>query len=328
MRIAVVGATGIVGTKLLKMLGSDRWRGYEVIALASDHGGADRKVRCGDLFLPVRTLREKAPEVDYAVFAVPDATSKVIVPGWIEQNVRVIDKSAHFRLHPDVPLVVPEVNGDEIRPATMLVATPNCSTTQLAVAVGPLRDAFGLEAVRMSSYQSVSGAGAAGVAAYREEISGKIATKSPFQTKIAGNVIPAIGSVDEFGNFTEETKVINELPKILGMPGLKVSVTAVRVPVEVGHGEAVEVTLERETTRQEILEVLHGAKGIMLYPEIDGIPSPDDAAGRDDVLVGRVRMHPTDRKTVLLWVVADNLRKGAATNALQILELWMNGGLR
>jgi aspartate-semialdehyde dehydrogenase len=321
MRIAVLGATGLVGSVLMRLLGQGQWERHDVIPYASGRGGSERRVRRGTLQLPVRPLPDRVPEgFDAAFCALPSRAAREVVPAWTGEGVRVIDKSSLFRMEPGVPLVVPEVNGPLLDDHDgFLVATPNCSTTQLAVAVAPLRDAFGLERLSVATYQAVSGAGAGALEAWRAEGGGVRGADSPFHAPMHENVLPAIGSPDAEGHFTEEAKVARELPKILGGKPFPVACTAVRVPVETGHGEAVELTAGRELVLDEVREVLEGAPGLTLVRDPLGPVTPLDAAGRDDVLVGRVRLHPTDPRTLLLWVAADNLRKGAAVNALQIL---------
>lgn len=322
MRIAVVGGTGLVGGRVLDLLSDAEWSGHEVDAFATTANG--RTVDFGGRKLSVKALPDSAPEVDFAFLAVPNATAKHIVPLWTDAGIRIIDKSSAFRMDPNVPLVVPEINGDLITRDTALIANPNCSTIQLAVAVAPLRSAFGLEQVRVATYQAVSGAGSEAVNAWHEEVSGNTPKSSPFPEAIHGNVIPAIGTPDEAGWYTEERKVMEELPKILRQEDLRVSCTAVRVPVEVGHSEVVEVTLGKEASIEEILDALTSAPGVALNRDPAVGATPRQAANRDEVFVGRVRKDPFDPKTVHLWVVSDNLRKGAATNAIQILRKWIN----
>ncbi|MFH0883994.1 MAG: aspartate-semialdehyde dehydrogenase [bacterium] len=321
MRIAVVGATGLVGGKVLELLSGAEWSDHQVDAFATTANG--RTVNLGDRSLPVQAMPDNAPEVDFAFLAVPNATAKHIVPIWIKAGVRIIDKSSAYRMDPSVPLVVPEINGHLITSDSFLIANPNCSTIQLAVAVEPLRKVFGLQQVRVATYQAVSGAGSEAVNAWREEVGGRIPSKSPFPEAIHGNVIPAIGTPDEKGWYTEERKVMEELPKILGQSDLKVTCTAVRVPVEIGHSEAVEITCEKEVNLDGVLSALAAMPGVTVLSEEVAKQTPLHAAGKDEVFVGRVRLDPYDPRTVHLWVVSDNLRKGAATNAVQILRRWM-----
>ncbi len=321
MRIAVVGSTGLVGGRILDLLSDAEWSGHQIDAFATTANG--RTVNLGERTLPVQTTPDDAPEADFAFLAVPNNTARRIVPIWTKAGVRIIDKSSAYRMDPGVPLIVPEINGHLITRDTTLIANPNCSTIQLAIAVEPLRKAFGLERVRVATYQAVSGAGSEAVNAWREEVGGTAPEKSPFPQAIHGNVIPAIGAVDDDGWYTEERKVMQELPKILGQNDLKVSCTAVRVPVEIGHSEAVEATLGRDVKLDEAFDVLAAAPGVSLSRDPATGATPLQAANRDEVFIGRVRLDPHDPRTVHLWVVTDNLRKGAATNAIQILRQWI-----
>jgi len=322
-KIAVVGATGLVGKTLLKMLERKKWAAHELSFYATAKDGAKRTVLFKGEEKEVQNAEHVPAQMDFAIFAIPNHASIDLVPKWKKAGVRIIDKSSVFRMEKDVPLVVPEVNGDLVNGKTFLISTPNCSTTQLAVALEPLRKAYGLEEVRVSTYQAVSGAGDAGREAWSYEVVGKNYIKSPFNKKIHGNVIPVVGSQDKNGYFSEETKLFYELPKILGTENLKVSATAVRVPVAVGHGEAVEVKLNQSVELEEIKDVLSSSPGLVYVDKQAEAPTPLECAGRDEVFVGRLRKNPWDSSTVLFWCVSDNLRKGAATNALQILDLWI-----
>lgn len=321
MRIAVVGATGLVGGYVLEGLSRQEWGEFELLPFATE--GRGRSIELAGREFEVLSLPDTPPEVDFAFFAVPNETARALVPAWNASGIRIIDKSSAYRMAKGVPLVVPEINGDLITPDELLIANPNCSTIQLAVALRPLQEAFGLEQVRVSTYQAVSGAGTAAVDAWRDEAYSNDPVSSPFPRRIHANVIPMIGSANEAGWFTEEWKVMQELPKILGAPELPVTCTAVRVPVEVGHSEAVEVRLGREVSLDEVYEQLRDFPGISLTIDPDAAVTPLEAAGDDEVHVGRLRIDPHDSRSLHLWVVSDNLRKGAATNALQILSRWM-----
>jgi len=322
MRIAVAGATGLVGGAVLDWLGQPEWAGTEVVPYATSGNG--RTVMCGAQELQVQALPTEPPDVDFAFLAIPNDTARAIVPAWTKAGIRIVDKSSAYRLDPNVPLVVPEVNGDRITRETYLIANPNCSTIPLAVALQPLRKAYGIRRVDVATYQAVSGAGFEAVKAWQSEIKGAPLGNSPFPQQIHGNVIPAIGSADEQGWYTEETKVNLELRKILDDDSMAVACTAVRVPVMAGHSEAVVVKLGRETTIEEVLEVL-GAEPALTLERDPRIPlTPLQSEGNDNIFVGRVRIDPFDRRRVHLWVVTDNLRKGAATNAIQILRRWID----
>ncbi len=314
MRVAVLGATGLVGSLMLRVLEERFGDSVEVIPLASSGGKVVEYMGKELETLPSDTFTDK---VDFVLSAVDAETSRRLNPQFAERGTVVIDNSSAFRMEEWVPLVVPEVNPGDIRWHKGIIANPNCSTIQMVVALKPLEDAFGIERVFVATYQSVSGAGRDGLRAYESELKGQKYENSPFPVPIVGNVIPAIGILRD-GFYTEEWKLINESRKILHRPDLKISATAVRVPVPVSHSEAVEVDLKSNPSPQEVIEAIKSGKGIVY---VDGLLTPDMAAGRDEVFVSRIRRHPTLESTYDMWVVADNLRKGAATNAVQILQL-------
>ncbi|MBS1261322.1 MAG: Aspartate-semialdehyde dehydrogenase [Calditrichaeota bacterium] len=321
--IAVAGASGLVGRTLLALLAGDEWRAHPVIAYASEKR-AGRFARRGDERIELRALPEAPPpHVDYLLSALPASVAREVVPGWRDAGVRVIDKSSAFRTDPAVPLVVPEVNAREISDAVRLIATPNCTTIPIAVALKPLLDEAGLVDVRATSFQAVSGAGAGGLRAWETELRGETDPASPFSEPIHANVIPVIGALDEHGSASEERKVARELRRILALAPLPVAVTAVRVPVAAGHGIAVEAGLARELTPARAIELWREMPGVVVHEDPSDPPTPLDCAGCDEVFIGRVRRAQHRDNALLFWAVTDNLRKGAATNALQILARWL-----
>lgn len=331
MKFAVCGATGMVGRVLMYLLAEDRWREHEVVAYAT--GAGDRVVIRGGLTpLNVLPLPGKPPAgVDYAFTALPGDVSRDLVPRWRDAGIRVVDKSSVFRMKDDVPLVVPGVNDEAVSADVRLIATPNCTTIPVALALHPLRDFAGITDVRVASYQAVSGAGRAAVDAWKAEIAldcdgeppfADPIEGSPFTAPIHGNVIPRIGSIDEDGHATEELKLMRELPKILNQPDLPVSCTSVRVPVEVGHGAAVEVGFDRPVDLAEVVRCWRDALYVDYWQDPAHPPTALDADGRDDVLIGRLRRAAHRDHALLFWVVGDNLRVGAATNGLRIVERW------
>ncbi len=339
--LAVVGATGAVGSVALSLLEGDPGPWGEVRLVASARS-AGRRLRVRGEELAVQAL---APEVfdgvDVAVFDVPDDVSAVWVPVAAARGVVCVDNSGAFRMDPDVPLVVPEVNpGEVLRRPRGIIANPNCTTLSMIVAVAALHRAFGLAALVVASYQAASGAGKPGVDRLHAELAALVARpeaashagelrklavdgESPFPAPLAGNVIPWAGSLREAGWTSEELKVRNESRKILGLPGLPVSATCVRVPVVTGHSLAVHATFEREVDLAAAHRALAQAPGVRLLddPAVPEFPTPADVVGTDPTLVGRVRVSLDDPRALELFVCGDNLRKGAALNALQIAAL-------
>jgi aspartate-semialdehyde dehydrogenase len=321
MHVAVLGATGAVGRTMLEVL-VERGIPVEQLTLLASERSAGRRVEWQG-----REYTVQAPGpgtfrgVDYALFSAGADRSKTWGPRAAEEGAVVIDNSSAWRMDPQVPLVVPEVNADAL--ATLprgIIANPNCSTIQMVVALKPLHDAGVVTRVVTTTFQSVSGAGETGRDALRHELAGEAADGSPFSRRIAGNVIPQIGDFDAEGWTGEERKMINETRKILSIPDLPVAATCVRVPVDLGHSVQVAVETERDLSVQEATEALAAFPGIVVGDGASGFPTPLETANRDEVFVGRVRKDPYLPRVLHLWVVADNLRKGAATNAVQILE--------
>jgi aspartate-semialdehyde dehydrogenase len=338
--LAVVGATGAVGTVMLDLLSTrgDIWGDIRLIASPRSAG---RKLRVRGEELAVMAL---APEVfdgvDVAMFDVPDEVSRQWAPAAASCGVVVVDNSAAFRMHPDVPLVVPEVNpADTGQRPLGIIANPNCTTLSLIVAVGALHRAFSLQEMVVSSYQAASGAGQAGIDtlyAQLDKVAGArmlgqragdlraaVGDFGPFPAPLALNVIPWAGSLKEGGWSSEELKIRNESRKILGLPHLKVHATCVRVPVVTTHAVAVHAVFAREVTRELAQEVLDDAPGVVLSdePERAEFPTPADVVGTDPTWVGRVRQSLDDPRAIEFFVCGDNLRKGAALNTAQIAEL-------
>jgi aspartate-semialdehyde dehydrogenase len=321
--VAIVGATGVVGETLARILAERHFPMSSLRAFATKRS-AGTVVRSGDISAVVSAIDADAPDlasfdgIDIAFFAVGDAVSAAYGRALGERGTLVIDKSSAFRLAPDVPLIVPEVNGASIA-GKKLLANPNCATIPLALALGPIDREFGLAWTSVSSYQSVSGAGRDAVDELQAQLDGDDRV-SALPRRIAGNVVPQIGSISADGDSGEEEKVAAELRKILALPDLPVSATTVRVPVAVGHSEAVAFGTVRRATRQQVRDVLAAAPGIS-FEDGASYATPLDVAGTDRVAVGRLRADRAHKDAWLLWVVSDNLRKGAATNAVQIAEM-------
>ncbi len=338
--LAIVGATGAVGTVMRSIVSerADIWGEIRLIASARSAGRV----------LPVRgedvVVQELAADVfdgvDLAMFDVPDLVSARWAPVAAERDVVVIDKSGAFRMDPDVPLVVPEVNpaAAAVRPRG-IISVPNCTTLSLIVPLAALHRAFGLRELVAASYQAASGAGQEGTDTLYDELSrvggdrtlgqrpgdvrSAVGASGVFGAPLAMNVVPWAGSLRDEGWSSEELKIRNETRKILGLPDLKVSATCVRVPVIVGHSLAVHAVFEREVGREAAQRVLRDAPGVELLddPESGAYPTPADAAGTDPTWVGRVRQSQDDARVIEMFVSGDNLRKGAALNAAQIAEL-------
>jgi aspartate-semialdehyde dehydrogenase len=322
MKIAVLGATGAVGRTMLRVLEERALPVEELVLLASERS-AGTILRCMDRDWTVQAVNENSFEgVDVALFSAGSSRSREWAPVAAAAGAIVIDNSSGWRMDPDVPLVVPEVNGRRaLNPAKGIIANPNCATIQLVVALEAIRRAAGLERVVVTTLQSVSGAGNKGIAALDAELAGEKSGESPFVAAIAHNAIPFIGPRGEDGWNEEEDKIRAETRKILELPDLPVAATCVRVPVRIGHAISATVETQRPLSRSAALQALAHMEGIEPATERD--PLPVDAAGTDGVYVGHVRADHDVANTLHLWIVADNLRKGAATNAVQIAEAIM-----
>jgi aspartate-semialdehyde dehydrogenase len=325
-RVAVVGATGAVGPVVLEVLHTRGFPASDVVAFASARSAGTRVPFAG-AELEVRELVPDAFEgFDLALFSAGGSTSRAFAPEAVARGCVVVDKSSAFRMDPDVPLVVPEVNGDAAAAHQGIVSNPNCSTIQLVCALAPLHAAAGLEHVTVATYQAVSGTGAKAVEELRTQsraaLDGRAADPVVYPHPIAFNAIPQCESFE--GDSTlEETKLVQEPQKILGDDGIGIHATCVRVPVWRGHSEAVWIETRTPLEAEEAREILRAAPGVAVVddPALAQYPLASDAVQTDDVLVGRIRRDPSREKGLALWIVADNLRKGAATNGVQIAEL-------
>jgi aspartate-semialdehyde dehydrogenase len=327
MKVAVVGATGMVGNVMLKVLREQNFPITELIPVASeksvgtiiDFGGLQFAV------VGLATAVEMKPDV--AIFSAGGETSLEWAPKFAEVGTTVIDNSSAWRMDPTKKLVVPEINGNLLTDDDKIIANPNCSTIQLLLALAPLHKAYKIKRVVVSTYQSITGTGVKAVQQMeneREGISGDMAYKYP----IDKNCIPQCDSFLENGYTKEEMKLTNETKKILD-PSIHVTATAVRVPVVGGHSEAVNVEFENDFDLSDVRRLLHEQSGITLKddPTTFSYPMPKYAEGKDDVFVGRLRRDESQANTLNMWIVADNLRKGAATNAVQIGKLLIEKGL-
>ena len=327
--VAVVGATGAVGEQMREVLEDRQFPVGELRLLASERSAGQflpfqgRQVRVDIL------TEESFAGVDVALFSAGGKVSAKFAPAAVAAGAIVVDNTAHFRLDPEVPLVVPEVNAKEIAHYQNrgIVANPNCSTIQMVVALKPLHDAARIKRVVVSTYQSVSGAGRMAMEELSQQVSalfnGRELKKEKFPHQIAFNCIPHIDVFMEDGYTKEEWKLIQETRKILGEPALAVTATTVRVPVFCSHSESVNVETESKLTAEKAREILRQAPGVILadVPSEDIYPLAIDAVGKDATYVGRVREDHSVANGLNLWIVADNLRKGAALNAVQIAEI-------
>jgi aspartate-semialdehyde dehydrogenase len=336
--LAVVGATGAVGTVMLELL-STRPNVWGEIRLIASKRSAGKKLTCRGEELEVLEISPKSFDgIDIAMFDVPDEVSAIWAPIAVERGAVVVDNSGAFRMDPDVPLVVPEVNPLEVKNRPKgIISNPNCTTLSMIVAIGALHRQFGVRELVVSSYQAASGAGQSGIDTLEEQISSLagsgfghkpsdvrsgVKNLGPFPAPLALNVIPWAGSLKEDGYTSEELKVRNESRKILALPKLKVSATCVRVPVLTTHSLAVHASFEKEVTKRAAQELLSKSEGIKLLDEPESMlfPTPIDVVGTDPTWVGRIRQSLDDPKSIDLFVCGDNLRKGAALNTLQIAE--------
>jgi aspartate-semialdehyde dehydrogenase len=335
MRVAVVGATGAVGST---MLGVMRERGFpadEVVPFASERS-AGRRIDCGDADLTVRALsREAIQGFDLALFSAGSATSEEWAPAFASAGAVVVDNSSYWRMHEDVPLVVAEVNPEALDSHRGLVANPNCSAMQLVVALKPILDAVGIERLVISTYQSVSGTGQRAVEELHDQSlavleADELPAPRVYPHQIAFNVLPQVEAFKDGDDYTtEERKLMAETRKILGSEEIGISATCARVPVYTGHSESVNVETRDPLSPGECRELLAAAPGVVVLDDpADGVyPLAIDAAGRDEVFVGRIRRDPSHARCLNLWIVGDNLRKGAALNAVQLAELLSRRGL-
>ena len=336
--VGVVGATGLVGTEMFRLLEERAFPVSELRAYASPRSEG-RKLPFAGGEVVCEVLRDGCFDgLDIVVIDVDDPLALEWAPRAAAAGARVVDNSAAFRTDADVPLVIAEVNPDDLRDMPRgIVSCPNCTTMIPLTALAPLHRAAGIERLVASTYQSVSGAGQPGLHELEEQwtkgagqmerlrragaLEGVIEPGEMWDRPIAGNVIPLAGSVKEAGYTSEEWKFVRESRKILHAPAMRVTATCVRVPVYVGHAVAVNAQFSRLLPREEAIELLSMAPGVQLVENGDGHPTPLEAAGIDPVLVGRVREDPSQARTLDLWITGDNLRKGAALNAVQLAEL-------
>ncbi|MDI3256342.1 MAG: aspartate-semialdehyde dehydrogenase [Kyrpidia sp.] len=342
LTVAVVGATGAVGRKMIETLEARHFPVKTLVPMASSRSAGKTVTFRGEKVTVIEARPDAFEGVDVALFSAGAKTSRALSPEAAGRGAVVIDNSSAFRMDPDVPLVVPEVNGEAALHHKGIIANPNCSTIQMVVALKPLYDRFGIERIIVSTYQAVSGAGARAVEELMDQTRARLAGERPapevlpvsglpVHHPIAFNVLPQIDVFEENGFTKEEMKMVRETRKILDDPDIPVTPTCVRVPVVTGHSEAVYIETKTPFELDEVYRVLSRAPGVVVVddPASQDYPMPLDAAGRPEVFVGRIRRDLAHSRGLNLWVVSDNLLKGAAYNAVQIAELLVErGGLR
>jgi len=326
--LSIIGATGAVGLKFLECLDKRKFPVRELRAYASERSEG-KVVHFGGKPVRVRKLTEEAFEkCDIALFSAGSGVSKEWAPIAAKRGSVVVDNSSAWRMDAGVPLVVPEVNPQDIRKHKGIIANPNCSTIQMVVALKPIHDQARIRRVVVSTYQAVSGAGGRALEELREQIVSSVqgdglAHPKLFPRPVAYNAIPMIPQKDAFneeGHTVEEIKMVNETKKIMGDPSIQVCATCVRVPVRTGHSESVIIEMERPLSPTEAVALLRKAPGVIVKDRPEEFPTPLEIEGKGEVFVGRIRMDPTVKNGLAMWVVADNLLKGAALNAVQIAE--------
>jgi aspartate-semialdehyde dehydrogenase len=328
MKVAVVGATGLVGTVMLKVLEERNFPVTELIPVASEKS-VGKEIEFKGKKYKVHSMQDAiAAKPQIALFSAGGSTSMQWAPEFAKAGTTVIDNSSAWRMDPSKKLVVPEINAGELTREDKIIANPNCSTIQMVVALNPLHKKYRIKRVVVSTYQSVTGTGVKAVAQLnneREGKSGEMAYKYPIDL----NVIPQIDVFLDNGYTKEEMKMVNETKKIMGDNSIQVTSTTVRIPVMGGHSESVNVEFENEFELKDIFEIMKSTDGIILQddPSNQIYPMPMNAHNRDEVFVGRIRRDESQPKTLNMWIVADNLRKGAATNAVQIAEYLMKNKL-
>ena len=323
INVAVVGATGMVGNTFLKVLAEKNLPVENYYLFASKKSAGKTVEFLGKEYTIIELTPEniQGKDINIALFSAGGSVSKEFAPLFAKMGATVVDNSSQWRMDPEVPLVVPEVNPEDVLWNKGIIANPNCSTIQAVVALKPLHDKYKIKRIVYSTYQAVSGAGVQGYMDLKDGINGEAPKKFPYP--IFGNVIPNIDVFCDNGYTKEEMKMVNETRKILHDDSIKVTATTVRVPVYYGHSESINVEFEKPCDKQGIIDALTGFPGIVIVDDVQNnkYPMPIDAEGTDEVYVGRIRIDDTVESGCNLFVVADNIRKGAASNAVQIAEI-------
>lgn len=321
MKVAVVGATGMVGQIMLKVLAERNFPVDELIPVASEKSVGKEIEFKSKKYKIVSVEQAVAMRPDIALFSAGGETSKIWAPKFAVEGTTVIDNSSAWRMDPNIPLVVPEINAFRLKETDKIIANPNCSTIQLVMVLNPLNKKYGIKRVVVSTYQSVTGTGKEAVDQLESEIKGET-PKMKYPYPIFKNALPHCDVFEDNGYTKEELKLVNETRKILNDQEIALTATAVRVPVQGGHSESVNIEFKQDFDESEVRRILRRTIGVQVQDNPDTLtyPMPLFAEGRDEVFVGRIRRDYSQPNTMNLWVVADNLRKGAATNAVQIAE--------
>ena len=321
MKIAVVGATGLVGTKMLEVLAERNFPLTDLIPVASERSVGKEITFKGKQYKVRSMLDAIAAKPEIALFSAGGSTSLEWAPKFAEAGITVIDNSSAWRMDATKKLVVPEINAHELKATDKIIANPNCSTIQMVVVLNPLHKKYKIKRVVVSTYQSVTGTGVKAVDQLMNERAGKEGEMA-YKYKIDLNVIPQIDVFTDNGYTKEEMKMVNETKKIMSDDSIRLTATTVRIPVMGGHSESVNIEFENEFEVKDIFEMMNTTKGVILQDDIANhiYPMPMNAHNKDEVFVGRIRRDESQAKTLNMWIVSDNLRKGAATNAVQIAE--------
>ena len=328
MKIAVVGATGLVGRVMVKLLEERKFPLDDLIPVASKNS-IGQSIIFKDKRYSIVSIEEALKiKPDIALFSAGGSTSLEWAPKFAEKGTKVIDNSSAWRMDSNKKLIVPEINADALEQDDMIIANPNCSTIQMVVAIGPLHNKYNIKRLVISTYQSVSGTGKNAVDQLKKEAN-KDGAEKVYPHQIYQNLLPHCDVFEEGGYTKEEIKLINETRKILNDDSIKITSTAVRVPIEKCHGESINLEFHNQFEIEDVLEVLNSSPGLKVIDDVNKnlYPMPIDAANHDEVYVGRIRRDESVENGLNLWIVADNLRKGAATNTIQIAETLVQNNL-
>ena len=327
MKLAIIGATGMVGVQILNILQERKFKYTELILVASEKS-IGKKIRINNQSFTVMSLEEMIlSQPDLALFSAGSEISKIWAPRLAEKGCKVIDNSSYWRMSVKNKLIIPEINGEQLMQSDMIISNPNCSTIQLLMAVAPLHEKFNIERIVVSTYQSVTGTGKKAVDQLENEergVSGEMVYPHP----IYRNALPHIDVFEDNGYTKEEMKIVNETHKILDK-NIMITATAVRIPVEGGHCESVNIKFSKDASLDDIRKTLESNKGLIVLDDVKNntYPMPINSKGKDEVFIGRIRKDFSQEKTVNMWIVSDNLRKGAATNTIQIAEYLITNNL-